>query len=211
MIQLIKMLCGMVVLTMVFVYSFAAPMQKKIEISKVLYSQKSGATRSMSMGLTGNAGYSKDVTWGKIEVDYTNSVEWADEVEVKLYALLESSKQEKNEGYAREQKASPYTMLTGNVTYVNVPQGKENKAVLFIHPYALKRYGELKQIHVEVSYKGVVVSKMDQSFLSTKEKRDVNLKDWWTRVSPVPGQILPHTRTPFMFDLDNPLTLIKST
>ncbi|MBN2145449.1 MAG: hypothetical protein JW774_12605 [Candidatus Aureabacteria bacterium] len=186
----------------------AAPVQKKMEISKVIYTTKSGMAKSMMIGASTGGGSNKDFPWGKIEVDYSSVMEWADDVQIRVYVLLFNKNQDKK---AQQMQASPFTMLTGQVVYSNVPQGRDNKAMFFIHPYALKRYGDIKQIHVELAHRGLVQSKMDQDLSSTREKKEWDLREWWTRVPPLSGQILNHTQTPFLFDSDNPLTLIKST
>ena len=75
--------------------------------------------------------------WTELKLEFTTRVQWVDELTVKYFVLVTS---EKNSD-----------ILSGEITYINVPAGKNHMSSLFIHPDTMLKYGgKVQALHCEI-------------------------------------------------------------
>jgi hypothetical protein len=100
--------------------------------------------------------------------------------------------------------------LTGSVTYVNIPSGKDNYAVFYVHPNTLARYSTTTgytdfdrkfNIHVEADIDGQLSDYYDK----TKEQ-DLN---WFKALTPITGVVYRHDQCAFLLDSPDRYPAIK--
>lgn len=192
-----------VIIMMLFFFCwpvFSQRRGKQLKAVKIKLDMKRGVTRSAVRG--GNQGSKSKGFWGKIVLEYQSQPLWVDEVTVKMFVLL----------YDKNLKNKPpkkrYTMLKGDVTYINVEKGKGHIGAMFIHPNTLKRYGDIKEIRAELLYNGNVEDQISESFSSQREKKF--LKNWWTMFTPKSHELLNRLVVPFVHDGDNAQEMLKT-
>lgn len=181
---------------------FCAEKRKAVELYKVTLDMKKGETRSALRNATTGAPAQKG-QWAKISGLYKSTPEWANEVTMKVFVLCYNKNVKKNKSGDYQ---GPYALLGGNVKYINIPSGKQNRGELFVHPGTLERFGDIREIRIELWYKGVLESTLMESFSSKKEK---GIKNWWTQFPVREGELVNKYRAPFVFDPDNSPDLIK--
>lgn len=180
---------------------FCAEKSKAVDLYKVTLDMKKGETRSALRNAT-TGGAAQKGQWAKISGLYKSTPEWVDEVTMKVFVLCYNKDAKKR----KTGDQGPYTLLGGNVKYINIPSGKQNRGELFIHPATLDRFGEVSEVRVELWYKGVLESTVMESFASKKEK---GTKSWWTQFPVREGELVNKYRAPFIFDPDNSADQIK--
>lgn len=179
-----------------------AEKRKAVELYKVTVDMKKGETRSALRNATTGAPAQKG-QWAKISGLYKSTPEWADDVTMKIFVLCYNKDFKKKKTVENK---GPYTLLGGNVKYINIPSGKQNRGELFIHPGTLERFGDVREVRVELWYKGVLESTLMESFSPKSEKQ---MKSWWTQFPVREGELVNRYRSPFVFDPDNSSDLIK--
>lgn len=181
---------------------FCAEKNKAVELYKVTLDMKKGETRSALKNATTGVPAQKG-EWAKISGLYKSTPEWADEVTMKVFVLCfnKAPKKKNSRDYM-----GPYTLLGGSVKYINIHSDKQNRGELFIHPNTLERFGNIREVRVELWYKGILESTIMKSFSSKNEKE---IKSWWTQFPVREGEIVNKYRAPFIFDPDNSPDLIK--
>ena len=112
---------------------FAAEKRKAVDVYKVTLDMKKGDTRSALKNATPGAPAQKG-QWAKISGFYKSTPEWSDEVTMKFFVLCYDKNAKKTK--SMEYKG-PYTLLGGNVKYINVPSGKQNRGGLDFRPLLL--------------------------------------------------------------------------
>jgi len=177
----------------------------KLSLEKIAFEIKRDSSASIQVSTVTAQSAKRKMEWGKIRLDYISRLPWTDEVQVKIWVLL-FNREGKKRGKLSQ---NLFTVLTETSSYLNVPEGKGNSSVYFIHPDTLNRYGEVKQIHVELWSKGILESKMDQIISKKNMSNKLNLKDWWMRFQPINSQLFLPLYTPFAFDKDNPSSAVK--
>ena len=89
--------------------------------------------------------------------------------------------------------------FTGSVTYVNIPKGKDQYGVFYVHPSTLARYNtglgptdfdRKFNIHIEAFVGG---AKMD--YFDKKKEPDLN---WYQQLRAIPGLVYRQNQTPFI-------------
>jgi hypothetical protein len=80
--------------------------------------------------------------WLEVEVEFTAS-QFTDELTFKYYILFNG------------------TLLTGDVTHVNIPAGRENRSVMYVPPRALERFANNRPI-TENLFQNVAVQIVQQ-------------------------------------------------
>lgn len=146
-------------------------------------------------GSGGNRGESK---WYQINVEYTANPAkpFLDEVQFKVYVEME----EKQDPKDRDNSGDP-VLLTGEVTYVNIPKSRDTMYCSFyLHPNTIERYGgerglEKHNVHVEAYVGGTLVASAD------KKKDD---PDWiHGKFKSISGMVLTKDQSPWaLADLD---------
>jgi hypothetical protein len=149
-----------------------------------------------------------DSKWLKVEFHYSVNPavgDFLDEVQFKVWIegldLLDPQGQP-GRGIA--------VALTGSVTYVNVPKGKDNYGVVFVHPSTLVRYSSAHgvtdfdrtfNIHVEADIAGTPVDAADK-----KKEQDPN---WYQQLKAIPGFVYRQNECPFINDNPDRYPAIK--
>jgi len=181
--------------------SAAKRKKKQIKLISLNFKKIKGNTRSIIQGSSSRT--SMKELWGKVSCVYDTNKEWLNEIELKYYVLV--FKKPKNK--KRTPMKDGYLIFSGKVTYLNVPAGKKHLSNMYIHPYTLKRFGDIKEIRIEAWYNNNMVSSLENSFSSKKEK--YYLKDWVSKFKEYPSGLMRVNNTPFIFDGGNALEQIK--
>ena len=117
--------------------------------------------------------------WLEVEVNFESNVEWTDEMTVKYYILLDTQ------------------CLTGEVTHIDIPRGRDLYSVMYISPRTIARIlngkpliGEdIVDVGVQLVIKGEVVA--------TKSFKAQGEQQWWQNQQQVTGKVLNKNQTPF--------------
>jgi hypothetical protein len=120
--------------------------------------------------------------WGKILLDFEVSETWLDGLQFAVKALVGDGTSEK-----------PFSVLTGNVRYFNIPQGK-NSAVLYVSPNTMKRFGSLAAVQAELYFRDRVVG--SKSWLGAKGPKTPD--NWGNQFQQKAGALLPISATPWV-------------
>ena len=100
--------------------------------------------------------------------------------------------------------------LTGEVTYVNIPAGKDCYGVFYVHPSTLARYSGDRgyedydrkfNVHVEAYVAG---AKMD--YIDKRKEQDPN---WYQQLKAVPNLVYRQDQCPFLLDSPDRYPAIK--
>jgi hypothetical protein len=116
--------------------------------------------------------------WLEVEVEFAAAPEFTDELTLKYFILVSGK------------------LLTGEVTHVNVPAGRENRSVMYVSPRALARAmgnraltpNAIQNIAVQIVQQGSVKSELSQ---------DRAQPGWFTSMPAVAGSVLNKNETPF--------------
>jgi hypothetical protein len=120
--------------------------------------------------------------WGKILLDFEVSETWLDGLQFSVKALVGDGSPEK-----------PFSVLTGNVRYFNIPQGK-NSAVLYVSPNTLKRFGSLSAVQADLYFRDRVIG--SKSWLGGKGAKPQ--ENWGSQFQQKSGALLPISATPWV-------------
>lgn len=120
----------------------------------------------------------QNVRWLEVEVEFTALPEVTDELTVKYYILVNG------------------TILTGEVTHMNVMAGKEKRSVMYIPPNAFARLlgnrpvtiNAIQNIAIQISQKGTVKSELSLARAPAQ---------WYTTGPTVSGLVFNKNDTPF--------------
>jgi len=108
----------------------------------------------------GTVGVDKD--WSQITLEYATAPEWVDDLTFQFYAV----------SVAMIEGVKTYSFYKSAVRYSDIERGVNHTCTMFLRPSAVKRFGELFAVAVEVSFKGMVVDEM------TEETQKMPPK-WW--------------------------------
>jgi hypothetical protein len=101
--------------------------------------------------------------------------------------------------------------LTGSVTYLNIPMGKDIYGVFYVHPSVLARYSSDRgyedfdrkfDIHIEAYVGGVLVDEIN------KNKEDDPLK-WFQPLKPIPNLVYRQDQCSFLISNPDRYPMIK--
>jgi hypothetical protein len=153
-----------------------------------------------SIGGSESGGGSSDKgQWLKVEFHYGTTpiltTKYLDEVEFKVWIegldLLSTKAPIPGKGVA--------VALTGSVTYINVPAGKDLYGVFYVHPDTIGRYSSDRgqedferkfDIHVEAYVGGQLMDRVDKN-------KETDPK-WFQPLVPVPNLVYRQDQCPFM-------------
>jgi len=132
--------------------------------------------------------------WLELRSEFRTDKEWIDEVEFKYYLLMDQA-----DPRALPSGAARANILTGKVTYQDVPKHTLHTSTMFLSPMKVMRYGKPVAYRVEVTIGGKPVA--------MEEKVPASLKNFHTR----PGKelLLKRNDTPFIFIDRNSFNDIK--
>jgi hypothetical protein len=121
--------------------------------------------------------------WLEIEVEFENSAPLVEEMTVRVHVIF-------------KQMMNARKYFTGEVTHINVLQGRGKFSVMYIPPGSLKLVdagkvpsaNDLANVGVEILQSGrqIALANLDKS----KEM-------WWTQAQPMQGHVLNKNQTPF--------------
>lgn len=116
--------------------------------------------------------------WLEVEVEFTAAPGFTDELTFKYFILLGGK------------------LLTGEVTHVNIPAGRENRSVMYVSPRTLARFmgnralgpNAIQNIAVQLVQQGAV---KDELSITRAEPQ------WYAALPQVAGFVLNKNETPF--------------
>jgi hypothetical protein len=117
-------------------------------------------------------------TWLEVEVEFKVTPELTDELTFKYYVLFNG------------------TLLTGEVTHVNIPAGRENHSVMYVPPRVLARFGNNRAITLN-SCQNVAVQILQQGTVKSEASLNRAAPQWFTTREQVSGFVLNKNQTPF--------------
>jgi hypothetical protein len=116
--------------------------------------------------------------WLEMEVTFTATPEFTDELSLKYFILVNGN------------------LLTGEVTHVNIPAGRENRSVMYVPPRTLQRLMLGKTITVN-AVQNVAVQLMQQGALKSELSLNRAPAQWYSGISQLGGLVLNKNETPF--------------
>ncbi len=118
-------------------------------------------------------------TWLQVEVDFSSDIDWTDELTVKYYILLAGQ------------------CLTGEVTHIDIPKGRDLYSVAYISPRTIARILNGRPLSdIDIQDVGVQLVKQGQ-VLTTKSFKTPGTLQWWQNDQQVTGKVLNKNETPF--------------
>jgi hypothetical protein len=129
---------------------------------------------------TGGQSYQTDQRdrWLQVEVEFTATPELTDELTFKYYILFNGS------------------LLTGEVTHVNIPAGRENRSVMYVPPRVLARFANNRPI-TENSCQNVAVQIVQQGTVKAETSLNRAAPQWFAILPQVSGFVMDKNQTPF--------------
>jgi hypothetical protein len=129
---------------------------------------------------TGGQSYQTDQRdrWLQVEVEFTAIPELTDELTFKYYILFNGS------------------LLTGEVTHVNIPAGRENRSVMYVPPRVLARLANNRPI-TENSCQNVAVQIVQQGTVKAETSLNRAAPQWFATLPQVSGFVMDKNQTPF--------------
>lgn len=116
--------------------------------------------------------------WLEVEVNFDSDVDFTDELTFKYYILIAGK------------------CLTGEVTHVNIPKGRDLYSVMYISPRTLQRVLENHPMTAQtIENAGVQILNKGQ-LVAEKSFKDAG-GEWWQRLQQISGLVLNKNETPF--------------
>lgn len=117
--------------------------------------------------------------WLEVEVNFMSNVPFTDEMTFRYYILLGGK------------------CLTGEVTHVSIPKGRDLYSVMYVSPRTLEQVlggkvitgSSIENVGVQMLLKGQVVD--------TKSFKDIGNPQWWQSMQQLPGLVFNKNETPF--------------
>ena len=116
--------------------------------------------------------------WLEVEVEFAAAPELTDELTFKYYILFNGN------------------LLTGEVTHVNIPAGRENRSVMYVPPRTLARFANNRPI-AENSCQNVAVQIVQQGTVKAEASLNRAPSQWFAALPQVSGFVLNKDQTPF--------------
>jgi hypothetical protein len=116
--------------------------------------------------------------WLEVEVEFKATPELTNELTFKYYILFNG------------------TLLTGEVTHVNIPAGRENRSVMYVPPRTLVRFGNKRAI-TENSCQNIAVQIVQDGSVKTEANLNRAQPQWFEALPQVSGLVLNKDQTPF--------------
>ena len=116
--------------------------------------------------------------WLEVEVEFAAAPDFTDELTLKYFILVNGK------------------LLTGEVTHVNVPAGRDNRSVMYVSPRTLTRLmgnravtpNAIQNVAVQIVQQGAVKSELSQ---------DRAQPQWFATMPQIAGFVLNKNETPF--------------
>jgi hypothetical protein len=117
--------------------------------------------------------------WLEVEVTFACAPEFTDELTLKYFILVNG------------------TLLTGEVTQVNIPAGRENRSVMYVAPKTLQRLMRGRTV-TNNALQNAAVQLMQQGALKDELSAQRAAPQWYAALPQVGGLVLNKNETPFM-------------
>ncbi len=133
--------------------------------------------------------------WMMVETSFSyeprerNADPFLDEVTLNYYVLLDNKSRENPTG----------TLLTGTITHVAVPPGKELHSVAFVSPRTIQRFfnGKSPSKAQATQAVGITISRQGQIVAEQSVGLGKGKPQWWNQFQQTPGYVLSKDQTPF--------------
>jgi hypothetical protein len=116
--------------------------------------------------------------WLEVEVEFKAAPELTNELTFKYYILFNG------------------TLLTGEVTHVNIPAGRENRSVMYVPPRALARFADKRPI-TENLCQNIAVQIVQRGTVQAETSLSRGQPQWFEALPHVSGVVLNKDQTPF--------------
>jgi hypothetical protein len=116
--------------------------------------------------------------WLEVEVEFIAAPDWTDELTFKYYILFNGN------------------LLTGEVTHVNIPAGRENRSVMYVSPNGLTRFGNNRPITAN-SCQNIAVQIVQQGAVTNEFSLTRAPAQWFATLPQISGFVLNKNETPF--------------
>jgi hypothetical protein len=116
--------------------------------------------------------------WLEVEVEFKATPELTNELTFRYYILFNG------------------TLLTGEVTHINIPAGGENRSVMYMPPRALARFANNRPI-TENSCQNIAVQIVQQGAVKAEASLNRAQPQWFEALPQVSGVVLNKDQTPF--------------
>jgi hypothetical protein len=116
--------------------------------------------------------------WLEVEVEFSAAPQWSDELAVRYFVLLNGK------------------VLTGEVTHINIPAGRDNRSVMYVPPRALERFGG-GRVPTMAMVQNVAVQLVQQGTVKSEISLQRGPPNWFGALPQVPGLMLNKNETPF--------------
>lgn len=117
--------------------------------------------------------------WLEVEVTFACAPEFTDELTLKYFILVNGK------------------LLTGEVTHVNVPAGRENRSVMYVTPKTLQRL-MLGRTVTNNAVQNTAVQLIQHGALKDEISAQRAAPQWYATLPQVGGLVLNKNETPFM-------------
>ena len=188
---------GLVVLFLTLITAPVAFCQ--LPTSPIQFAKQDGITTTpiAAPNVGGTGGSTGGPNWLKVEFHYSTTpnlkTKYLDSVQFKIW--IEGLDPEAVNSTGGKGVAVGFT---GDVTYVNIPAGKDIYGVFYVHPSTLARfssgdpenYNHKFNIHVEAYVDGAL-----QDYFDKRQEKDL---DWYKVLKPISGLVFRQDQTPFI-------------
>jgi hypothetical protein len=116
--------------------------------------------------------------WLEVEVTFACAPEFTDELTLKYFILFNGK------------------LLTGEVTHVNIPAGRDNRSVMYVTPKTLQRL-MLGRTITNNALQNTAVQLMQQGALKDEISAQRAAAQWYATLPQVSGLVLNKNETPF--------------
>jgi hypothetical protein len=116
--------------------------------------------------------------WLEIEATFAAAPPFTDELTVKYFILFNGK------------------LLTGEVTHVNVPAGRENRSVMYVSPPTLARFNANRPVTANV-VQNIAVQIVQQGAVKSELSLSVAPPQWFAALPATAGFVLNKNETPF--------------
>ena len=136
------------------------------------------STPDFSYGGGGQYRINQRDRWLEVEVEFIAAPDWTDELTFKYYILFNGN------------------LLTGEVTHVNIPPGRENRSVMYVSPQALTRFGGNRPVAAN-SFQNIAVQIVQGGAMKDESSLSRAPAQWFATLPPITGFVLNKNETPF--------------
>ena len=116
--------------------------------------------------------------WLEVEVEFAAAPEFTDELTFKYFILINGK------------------LLTGEVTHVNVPAGRDNRSVMYVSPRTIARLMGNRPMTPN-AIQNIAVQIVQQGAVKAESSLDRAAPNWFASMPQVGGLVLNKNETPF--------------